>query len=490
VPYASDTVGDTDDRVRLVLGTDEVLIAESWDVHEGILVQPSAFTIELGNGAVAADLLGRYPPGTIFRLYVGTALQFTGWTDSRGLSQGGGHGTTVRFRGRDALAALESSDIVANLTLNNPTYPEIVWKALQLVGLAPATPLSLTTTGGVSYSTAKNSSGRPILATSNAANRSIKAGVKVIETSPVETVADYLANGSLGTERVAIQGKVSEKWHGFVRKYLDRAGLFLWAAADGTFVLSQPNAGQRPTYQIVRTRDGNTSNVTGCEFDEDATHRHSTYTIYGRGGGRKHGPSKAKGAFDDLEMQNVYGLTRPGAIHDAVVQSASEAQFLARRKLAEERRSGWRLSYTFSGHRLPLVGGSGESAIVVPDTVVKVDDEELGISQCMYVETVRRRRGPGTTTEVHLMRPIDLIFGDLTDIQKTGTGPTVKRDQNTTSRDGARVFSSTKAESAARGVDWGPGEAQQADQPPAGAGAGSPPDEFGTNPALPPRGGG
>jgi prophage tail gpP-like protein len=176
-------------------------------------------------------------------------------------------------------------------------------------------------------------------------------------------------------------------------------------------VLSQPNAAQSPTYQIIRRRENNVSNVLACDFEEDATHSHSTYVIYGRGGGKKYGPAKQKGSFDDAEMELVYGLTRPGAIHDSVVQSSAEAAYLARRKLAEERRRGWRLSYTLSGCRLPLVGGSGETAIVVPDTVVKVDDEETGITENLYIESVRKQRGPATTTTVHLMRPADLIFG-------------------------------------------------------------------------------
>lgn len=402
--FASDTVGNINEAVRLELGGEEILIAESYDIQESVLTQPSAWAIQLGWGGVARDLLAKYPPGTKYQLFIGDDLQSTGWIDARGASQPPNGGTTIRFRGRDALAALQSSDVVSNLTLANPTYPEIVWNALQKVGLAPTT---------VQWSK-DNPAVTAVLKSSNAANRSLKAGVKIVEILPVLTVDEYLAipTGVIGVERAEIQTKVSERWHAFVRRYLDRAGLFLWAAADGTFILSQPNANQQAAYQLIRRRSGNVSNVVAFDYEDDTTHRHSEYTVFSRGGGKKHGRAKVHGSFDDAEMENVYGLIRPGAIRDAVVQSAAEAAYLARRRLAEERRTGWRLSYTLSGHTLPTSSHANSSrAIVVPDSIVHVDDEEIGINEDLYVESVRRVRGPQTTTEIHLMRKDDLFFG-------------------------------------------------------------------------------
>ena len=423
-PSAGDTVGNLNDRVRLTLGSDEIVIAESWDVQESVLSNPTSWTMELGWGRTSAALLKAYPPGTPYRLYVGGALQMTGTVDGRGAKQSPGSGTSLRFRGRDALAPLESSDITAQVTFANPTYPELVWHALQAVGIAPKTPLTLVAApdGNGQVSTAllgggtmtmTSAGGIPVLRTSNAANRSIKAGVKITEVAPVRTVDEYLAlpSGVIGVQKVDLQGKVSESWHRFVRRYLDRAGLFLWAAADGGIILTQPNIQQKPAYAIVRRRSGNTSNVIGMDFDDDTSRRHSSYVIYSRGGGKKHGPAKAKGEFADDEM-NAYGLDRPGCIRDATAQSGAEAAFLARRRLCEERRSGWRLSYTISGHTLPVNTQAGAArATVVHDTLVHVEDDELGLMGNFYIEAVRKRRGPETTAELHLVRPTDLVFG-------------------------------------------------------------------------------
>lgn len=399
--YVSDTTGGIQDRIRLVLGGDEVVIAEAWDVQESVLSQPCAWAIETGWGDVAADLLKRYPPNTPFQLYVADAKQYTGKLDSRGAHQPPGSGTTIRFRGRDALGPLESSDVVAELDIAGATYPRIVWKALQLVGLAPkeqADPPPPNTPGA-------------ILQYSNAANRSIKSGVKIAEILPVIVVEEFLAGElSIGGESSGqCRAKVGQSWHAFVRHYLDRAGLFLWADADGNFILSAPNVNQKAAYQIVRRRGRNKSNVVAMSFEDDTSRRHTDYTIYSRGGGKKHGAAKAKGSFVDSEMVD-YGFSYPGCIRDSFVQSSAEAAYLARRKLAEERRSGWKLSYVISGNRLQVYGGS-ETAIVTTDTIVHVDDEELGLDGDFYVESIRRRRGPQTTTEIHLMRKEDIIFG-------------------------------------------------------------------------------
>jgi prophage tail gpP-like protein len=47
----------------------------------------------------------------------------------------------------------------------------------------------------------------------------------------------------------------------------------------------------------------------------------------------------------------------------------------------------------------------------VPDTVIQVDDEQLGIRANYWVDSVTRSRKPETITHIRLMRVEDLIFG-------------------------------------------------------------------------------
>jgi prophage tail gpP-like protein len=53
-------------------------------------------------------------------------------------------------------------------------------------------------------------------------------------------------------------------------------------------------------------------------------------------------------------------------------------------------------------------------AVWAPDTVVRVLDDEHGISGDFWIEgvTFRGSSSHGTTTELTLMRPEDLVFGE------------------------------------------------------------------------------
>ena len=44
--------------------------------------------------------------------------------------------------------------------------------------------------------------------------------------------------------------------------------------------------------------------------------------------------------------------------------------------------------------------------------MAQVIDEELGIDRLFYIEAVTHRRNPKRTTEITLLRPEDMTFGD------------------------------------------------------------------------------
>jgi prophage tail gpP-like protein len=396
--YISDTVGSIDDRIRLFLDGDEIKISESWNSMDSVMEVPCAWSMRLGWGGVAKDILKRYQKGSAFLLYVGSALQMTGRLDALRADQPAGGALALELSGRDAMAPLNDTHIVSQQSFNDLTYFGLVSKAIAACPGIAGTSIEF----------------------SNAANRQIKAGTKISEVAPLRTAEQVLqeeagspTGGSVtGGQTKTVQAKVGESWLRFLRRYLDRAGLFLWAASDGTFVLSEPNGKQPPVYRIVRQRGEptKTGDVVGMAFQDDVTHRHSEAVIFGRGAGRKHGPVKAKGSFSDQEMIDL-GYEQPIAFKDANTHSDAEAAFFARRKLAEERRAGYRLEYTIAGLRLPLSDGSGSWAVVTPDTTVQVDDLELGISSTFYIDSVRRTRSPATLSTIRLMRLGDLVFG-------------------------------------------------------------------------------
>jgi prophage tail gpP-like protein len=400
--FISDEIGSLEDTIALVLNGERLVTAESWEHTESVLSQPCSWALRLGHGGVALDLYRRYPKGTKFELYVGSILQASGKIDGHSADQPEGGAVQVTIHGRDALAKLHDTFVEAQIGVEVATYKDLVWFALQKCKLAPSGPIDDT-----------------ILRVDNVANRQLKTGVPIASILPHRTVEQILEDAGLGGQNAGVVhttplAKLNETWLRFIRRHLDRAGLMLWAAADGTFVLGAPNGNQPPTYTLVR-REGDVNrgaNVLGMHHEDDATHRHTAAIVYGRGGGKAIGRTKARGQFVDQEMIDAGYDPQPLVYRDVHVHSVAEAAYFARRKLAEERRGGWKLEYRIAGLTLPYAGDGGQTrAVIVPDTIVAVHDEELGLDGPYYIETVVRSRNPATTTTIRLMRPEDLVFG-------------------------------------------------------------------------------
>lgn len=383
--FGSGYVGGIDDRVRLVLGKDDVLVAEGYEVSQTILTQPSIFAIRLGYGGVIKDLTKKYPPNTKFQLRIGDTPRMTGWTDGYEVEQND-QATELNIRGRDSLAKLNDSFIQVERTFVSHTYRELVEQALKASGF----------TGTV--------------LSSNAANRKLSSGIDIEATADDTATEDTVSPDGVGDVFRQAKARVGERWYHFVKRNLDRGGFALWSTADGNVVLSRPNANQKPVARILRGRGKpvNDVNVKHVRYRNETTHRFSEALVYGRYGGKKYGRARSKGGYVDDEMVS-FGYERQYVAHDINVSNEKQAAFYASRKLAEFRRAGWHLTYTVSGHSTPAIGGKGR-VVWAPDTIVDVQDDELGLSGPFWVESVTFKRPPTETTLV-LMRPQDLLFG-------------------------------------------------------------------------------
>jgi prophage tail gpP-like protein len=378
----SDTIGGTTDVVKLVLGTSqEVHIAERYQVTSGIFTQPSAFTIELGSSDVVGDLLDAYPPNTPFKLYVNDALQFEGRTDKPG-AKGNDKRSTFTLSGRDNLKDVHDSCIETEQDLQDKTPIEIVKLALDATG----TP----------YTTIDQD---------NAASRKTRAGV------PIITLSQKAISPPVRRRR-ARHLKAGETWFQAIRKDLKHSGLFLWSAPGQRFVLSAPDPNQKTLGTLYRKRQRDGTYAGNCEtydFENDTTHRYARYRVFGSI--HFNGPGFAEGSFTDPEMVK-WGFKKVRTLHDVDVTSPEEAQFFARRILAESRRAGFRLVYEVTGHTFTTNDGRSR-AVWTPDTMIDVDDDELHIHQPMWVEEVlfEQNGQSGTRTFVRLLWPDALVFG-------------------------------------------------------------------------------
>jgi prophage tail gpP-like protein len=396
----SDSLGGIDDAVTIKIANEGTTrIVESYDVRHSILEQPAVFALRTGWGDVAELLIDLAKPRAKYTLSIGGVLQQTGLLDGPQASDNARSGAQVTMHGRDALSELHDAYIPADRSFGDISYADLAFTVLQ-----------------------ETTNRTFVLKSTNRSNRELITGAKITVAGD-DDVAAAIARAK-AKENTA---KAGEKWYDFLKKELDRAGLFLIATADGEFALISPQVNQVPIARIYRPeRDGSrvTVSATDVRYKNISTGRHAEYRVLGRGGG---GPPSAQpteeqlprryhleGIFVDQEMID-WGYsrkTRCRTFKDAHCTTQAQADYLARKKCAEARRAGWELVYTVAGHTTQALRGGGRIVWAV-DTMVEVVDERLGIAGAFYVEAVTFRRGPeGTTTEIQLMRPEDVVFGE------------------------------------------------------------------------------
>ena len=392
MPRNSTTRGGIDDRVRLLLSGTEVLLAESYEVASSIFEQPTAFRLRMGYDGIAKKLVDLYPPGTEFELYVGDTRQHSGLLD--GFEIQGDDGTTIDFVGRDWMRILQDSYADGEKTVQGATYRGLVEFALEQTGV-DAVALSVTQT----------------------ANRIATTGAAVPISISARNVDEVIVErGSRKILYQHVQTQLSERLFDFVKRYLDRAGLFLWAAAEPrSFVLGVPNTSQPPLYRIERGSSHSPARrVSFRQFAQPP--RYARCLVYGRSGGKYAGRSRVMGRAEDPQML-AWGLNTELVVRDSNVADVAQATRHAYRKLAEGKKDQTGLSYEVDGHTTDSLYGGGR-VVWAPDTMVHVIDKDIGIDGLYWVDRVLRRRedgsgeSGGTTTLLELRSPDDLIFGD------------------------------------------------------------------------------
>lgn len=380
--------------VQLILDGQRVLIAERYKVRLSYLTQPAAFSLTFGTAETLGQMKKKYPPGTRFSLLIAGRQVMTGRIDGWGAS---GAASALQVEGRDALAPLHDTSIELEQSFTGDTIYAFVRKVLDGIGL----------------------SDRKLL-TSNQKNRAHivgndPQGYKVKDTNPKaprNAANDAFNAGAGGATNKHVQAQLGEKGYDFLKRHLDRAGLFLFCDAFGDFILAEPYTAQVSAFRIQRNGAGQFrfSDVVDFDHQNKTAGRYSRVSVYTRGETKRGGRPPAVTTVHDTEME-AWGFDRVLAFRDANCDTVAKAEFMARRKMAEQRRAGWKLSYTLAG----VTAGSplGGRLVLAPDTMIEVDDQQLDIDEDLWCEAVTFAcDGKATTTTVELMRPQDLIFGD------------------------------------------------------------------------------
>lgn len=400
--YRSDT-----DEVRIVFDARESLIVERYQVQMAMLTQPATFQIQIGHSDAAAKLLREVPPRTPFELFIAGTRQFAGFTDGAAVPQAAG--TSVVLSGRDTLAPLVDAFVTSAKTFTEISVVDLVkWSLDQVYGAGNYRLIA----SNAANAAAKSNAGKKNKTLKNAAKltaqTSAQQGPVVPEAAQGAGIDDLFIPRATAAKKV--QAKVGMRhYDGLLKPQLDRAGIFLWATASGNnFVLSELRPKQASSYGLKFQRGSRGNIQISRDFANDTSRRYSKATVYGRKGGGKESRTELKGEFVDDEMV-AWGFDRPFVVEDEKCQTSEQCEFVARKIIGETRRSGWRLGYTVSGHTTKLYdGGVG---IWTTDTVMDVDDEEIGIREPLYIESVEHVGEPHMETRIRLMRPADCIFG-------------------------------------------------------------------------------
>ena len=375
-------------RVELVLEGERVLLAERYQVKLAFLTQPAAFSLTLGTGDDLAKLIADTLPNDKFQLRINGRTVMTGYLD--GVSSRGTTGV-LTVEGRDALAPLHDACLLQEQSFKDDTYAQLVRKVMDGSGLKDTK-----------------------LVFSNRANRLAIAGRASQRKDPRSVEALRLSGGAGGGVKKHVQAQLGEKGYEFCKRHLDRGGLFLWAGADGQFILSEPNPDQAPLYRLHRSAGSApefSTEIIDHAFENRTAGRFSEIHVYTRGETKKAGRSKTVEVVKDTEMLS-WGFNRPMVLRDVDADTPQKAAFMGRRKMAESRRAGWKLSYTVAGH---VTGSPIQGAGLVtwaPDTLCEVEDRRLGIDDTFWIEAVTFAGAPQATTQIELMRVQDLIFGE------------------------------------------------------------------------------
>lgn len=372
-------------------------IIESYEVKISVFQQPAASTIRLGWAGIVADLYKQATPNSPFSFSIGGTRVLTGVVYSRGVPSA--QAAVLELKVRDYMARLFDDEVQDELSFNDKTYFALTRKILNIVGM--------TEQPNTFKLFSNNDNNRALISRAKHGRKNKK------QSQLVEQLETGVGAGGGKLVQTTLKANLGTSYYNFLQDHYKLAGLFLWCTADANFVLARPTADQEPAYNILVEAD---QPLTGARMvervhEDNCTQRHAACLVYGRAGTGTNGRSKIFGFFADQEMLG-FGFTHNRTIHDDDVKSEKEATYLARRVIAEERRQGWKLEYTVSGHILPSTKGTNGYLIWAQDMVCQVDDYELGIHGKYYIQDVTFRRSPHMTTTIALMRPEDLVFAE------------------------------------------------------------------------------
>lgn len=375
------------DPVELTIEGERIALLKSYQVAMSVFSQPSAFTATIGGPEKTEKLFRRFKCGQTFQMSINGTVVQTGKIDR--IAASSLCPTDVSISGRDSIAQLYDSKFIQDCSLRG-TYLSVTKEQLAAVGLGDRTVHSDQNAMKAFVL------GKTVVKVPAPVTMCPAPGEPLVVSDPIEMVVSN-----------SVQAHAGESRYEWLKTQYRKVGLYLWSLGDGDFALFQPNPNQVPVYQIVR-KAGGRHNILSHEYEEKTDNRHSSVTVVGRGGGVCDGRKQISYTWTDTEMEKL-GIIKPMMYRDNKIKKVDEAKATARRIGLKERRDGWKLSYRVTGHMVTSLIPSLGLIPWVPDFVVAIADEELGIFGNFYLSDVDfMRSNGGTTTHLRFMRLEDV----------------------------------------------------------------------------------
>jgi prophage tail gpP-like protein len=378
-----------------------------YDFHQDFLTPSDSWSWSVDLDELSDVDITAITPRARVELYVDDLRQTVGFIDDIRIRSARGSGSIMTITGRDWLSPAVDGHVDPKVRLKpNMSILDVVQASFEPFGMKA-------------------------VADDNTANRNAitgaKYGVRTTKTGRVKksTLAHQL------------KPYPNEGAFAFASRVTQRAGLWIWPAADGeTVIVGTPEYDQDPRYQLRhRLSDGGVhSNVQESDVVQSGKNQPRAIIATGFGGGGEYAKSTLKGGIfnpviqssDDSDVINAYPeikflglptsdvafepITEPGArilyLYDPESHTQSQLESFIYRELSLCMRQSLQARYTIEGHKL-----NGQAVAI--DTIIDVDDDKSNLHTPLWVlgRQMTKDVGGGTRTVLDLIRRGSLIFG-------------------------------------------------------------------------------
>lgn len=349
----------------------------SYSYRSDFLIPSDTWTFTIPAADVWDSIRDVVAPDFRVEFYVKDRLQGTGFIDSVEVSAGSS-GSTVTVSGRDVLKPLLKAHIHPDILVKGKTVEDLVLAVVEKYYLPGSVPTVFNDNRANKLLVGVEGAGQ--------ARATIKEQIEYCQAHPQEVAFNFVARN------------------------LRRFGLWMWAAADGSLVVSGPTYDQPASYEIIRSRSGvGTPHVIGSRYKIDRSSVPSSIRVRGKSTAKEFEKETVTDSVIDSEFRGRHFIEPMYIVHDQA-ESKKEAAAFARQEMSDAKRNSEVYECEVVGHTNPATGN-----VYAIDTIAVVQDQFCGIDQEMYLVAREFSQSPsrGTITNLRFVPKNTIQFSDV-----------------------------------------------------------------------------